>query len=486
MRRIAWSRISNSHVIVIARSELYVRELQHLSDSFPTVTAKHRSCEPRRGPLRFGLRRFDEEAAMAKDVRSSTDAAAKPLPRPAREERVRPGPSPPRRRRLEPSHGTTKVSPVPTTDRVVSVDALRGFSMFWILGADTMAISLNEMLADKGPLASKVGSVIGTQFKHPEWEGFHFYDLIFPLFIFVTGVAIVFSLTRLVEHEGMVAAHLRVLRRSALLFALGVICYGGLSETWGDVRLGGVLQRIALCYLFASLLFLNLRLPGLVTAFVAFLVGYWLLVALIPVPGVGAGSFARDANLANWIDARYLPGRKLEGTWDPEGLLSTLPAIGTCLLGVFGGLLLKDARLTPAQKSLGLIVAGAAMVAVGCLWGLQFPVIKWIWTSSFVLVTGGLSAMLLGAFHQIIDAWGRKAWASVFIWIGASAITLYVINMIIGFERIAVRLVGGDLGRLFDQYLSQGAGRFLAHAVGLMLAAALAYFLYRRKIFLRV
>lgn len=390
------------------------------------------------------------------------------------------------RRPVGRSRGTVSLPQDSTTGRVASVDALRGFSMFWILGADSLASSLNQMLAGKGPVLSAIGGAIGYQFEHAPWEGFRFYDLIFPLFIFVTGVAIVFSLTRLVEHEGRASAHWRVLQRSVILFALGVICYGGISDGWEKVRLGGVLQRIALCYLFASLLFLNLRLTGLIVAFASLLVGYWALMALVPVPGGGVGSFAREANLANWLDAQFLPGRKWEGTWDPEGLLSTLPAIGTCLLGVFAGLLLQDKRFTLEQKSLWLIVAGAAMVAAGFLWGVWFPVIKGIWTSSFVLVAGGFSAILLGLFHQIIDGWGRSTWASVFMWIGASAITLYLINMVIGFERIAVRLVGGDFSQALDRYLSQGAGRFVAHAVGLMLAVALAHFLYRRKIFLRV
>jgi len=321
-----------------------------------------------------------------------------------------------------------------------------------------------------------------------------FYDLIFPLFIFVTGVAIVFSLTRLVEQESRSNAHWRVLRRSLLLFALGLVYEGvskswpdsGVSESWPDIRLLGVLNRIALCYLFTSLLFLNLRLPGLIVAFAAILAGYWALMTFVPVSGIGVGSYAKDANLANWIDAQYLPGRKWNGAWDPEGLLSTLPAIGTCLLGVFAGLLLKEPSLQPHQKTLWLIGAGAAMIALGVLWGLQFPIVKNIWTSSYVLVCGGSSALLLGVFHQVIDAWEWRSWATIFIWIGASAITLYLINGIVGFKPLATRLVGGDVGSFVDSHLTPGAGSFLAHAVGLLLAVALAGFLYRRKIFLRV
>ena len=366
--------------------------------------------------------------------------------------------------------------------------------MFWIIGADGAAKALAEMLSGMGTIPSTVGNIIAGQFEHAEWEGLRFYDLIFPLFIFVTGVAIVFSLTRLVEQESKSTAHWRVLRRSLLLFALGLVYEGmskswpesAVSESWPDIRLLGVLNRIALCYLFASLLFLNLRLPGLIVAFVAILAGYWALMTFVPVPGIGVGSYAKDANLANWFDEQYLPGRKWNGAWDAEGLLSTLPAIGTCLLGVFAGLLLKEPSLHPYQKTLWLIGAGAAIIALGMLWGLQFPIVKNIWTSSYVLVCAGLSALLLGVFHQVIDAWGRRSWATAFIWIGASAITLYLINGIVGFQPLATQLIGGDVGSFVDSHLTPGAGSLLAHAVGLLLAVALAGFLYRRKIFLSV
>jgi predicted acyltransferase len=379
-----------------------------------------------------------------------------------------------------------EVAPLPAPHRVASVDALRGFTMFWIIGADGAAKALAKMLSGKGTILSTAGNILGEQFEHAEWEGLRFYDLILPLFVFVTGVAIVFSLPRLVEQESKFAAHWRVLRRALLLFALGLMYYGGMSESWPDVRLLGVLNRIALCYLFASLLFLNLRLPGLIAAFVAILAGYWALMTFVPVPGIGVGSYAKDANLANWLDAQYLPGRKWNGAWDPEGLLSTLPAIGTCLLGVFAGLLLREPSLHPHQKTLWLVVAGAVMIALGALWGLQFPIVKNIWTSSYVLVCGGMSALLLGVFHQVIDAWGRRSWATIFIWIGASAITLYLINGIVGFQPLATQLVGGNVGSFVDSHLTPGAGSLLAHAVGLLLAVALAGFLYRRKIFLRV
>lgn len=372
------------------------------------------------------------------------------------------------------------------TYRIVSIDALRGFNIFWILGADGAILALAAMTRGKGSVLDAIGSLLETQMTHVAWEGFRFYDFIFPLFIFVTGVSIVLSMTRMVAREGKARAHGRVLRRFLLLDVMGLIYYGGVSQHWPDIRLLGVLQRIALCYLFAGLLFLNLDRRGLVAALVVLLGGYWMLMTFVPVPGVGAGSYAMDANLANWIDARYLPGRLWDGTRDPEGLLSTLPAIATCLLGVLAGLLMHDERLTPQQKSLRLVVMGVALLAGGYAWSLQFPIIKAIWTSSFVLVAAGYSAILLGAMHQVIDVWGFNRWPTIFVWLGANALTLYFINNIASFERFASRFVGGDVSALLDAVVTPGTGRFVAHALGVCFAIALAGFLYRRRIFLRV
>jgi predicted acyltransferase len=374
----------------------------------------------------------------------------------------------------------------PHTQRVVSVDALRGFNIFWILGADGAIWALADMTRGKGLILDAIGTTLGTQMTHVAWEGFRFYDFIFPLFIFVTGVSIVLSLPRLVEREGKTTAHIRVIRRFLLLYGMGLIYYGGISQHWTDIRFLGVLQRIALCYLFASLMLLNFSRSSMLAGLVALLGGYWALMTFVPVPGVGAGSFAMDANLANWIDAHFLPGRLWDTTRDPEGLLSTLPAIGSCLLGVFAGLVLLEKRLTPQQKSISLITVGALLVAAGYLWSLQFPIIKAIWTSSFVLVAGGYSAILLGCLHQIVDVWGHSRWPVIFVWIGANSITLYFLNNVMDFERFARRFVGGDVAHLLDAAVTPGTGRFLTHVLGVTFAVVLAGFFYRRKIFLRV
>lgn len=370
--------------------------------------------------------------------------------------------------------------------RIESIDALRGMNMFWLMGVDAAMGALTEMTHGKEPVVSTIGDFLGSQFIHVSWEGLRFYDFIFPLFVFVTGLSIVLSLPGLVEREGKTKAHLRVIRRSLLLYVMGVIAYGGISEHWGDVRLLGVLQRIGLCYFFASLMFLNFNLRGLIAATVTLLVGYWALMTFVPVPGIGAGSYAPDANLANWIDLNYLPGRLWDVTRDPEGMLSTLPAIGTCLLGVFAGMLMRDIRLSAGQKTLWLIAAGCVLLAAGYLWALQFPIIKALWTSSFVLVTAGYSAILLAAMHQIIDVWGFRKWATIFTWIGANAITLYFLNDILDYESVASRFVGGDFAAFLDRMVTNGTGGFAIHILALAFAIMLARFMYRRRIFLRV
>lgn len=359
--------------------------------------------------------------------------------------------------------------------RLVSVDALRGFDMFWIAGGETIIHALRGL--------TSIGLVrfLEVQFTHRDWEGVTFYDLIFPLFVFIVGVSLVFSLGKLVEAKGRAAAYGRIVRRSVILFLLGVFFSSMPVTTLADIRILGVLQRIALCYLAAGLLFCILKPRYLAIICAALLIGYWALMTFVPVPGVGAGDFREGANLANYIDREYLPGTKYDGDHDPEGLLSTLPAIATCLLGVFAGLLLKNDAIADQKKVWILLAGGAAGVLLGFLWGLQFPVIKKIWTSSYVLVTGGYSSILLAAFYQVIEIWGFRKWASPFVWIGMNSITMYLVSGVLA----AFLLYGGLLVRpmtgVFGAY-----GELVASLLFVGLILLMAYLLYRRRIFLRV
>jgi predicted acyltransferase len=251
---------------------------------------------------------------------------------------------------------------------------------------------------------------------------------------------------------------------------------------------------------------------------VTLLLGYWALLAWVPfpdvrpVPGGDAvitreagytnvtqlnltstnlihGSYLQGVNLTDYLDQKYLPGRKYDGTYDPEGILSTLPAIATALLGIFAGLLLKNPAVPDIKKVAWLLGLGAAGVALGFLWGAEFPVIKKIWTSSYVLVAGGYSALLLGAFYWIVDIKKWRRWCQPFVWIGMNPITLYLASNFmggLGFEKLARRLTGGPVKSFFDSHIASGFGDLAIAAVAVALFLWFARFLYQRNIFLRL
>jgi predicted acyltransferase len=369
--------------------------------------------------------------------------------------------------------------PPPAPPRLVALDALRGFAMFWIVGGDAFGGAFAHL--DAGPL----GDLLAKQFEHSAWAGFTFYDLIFPLFVFVLGAAIPFSLPRLVAERGRAAALGRVARRSALLIALGWFYYGGVSGGFSQIRLLGVLQRLGLCYFFASVLFVALRPRALVLAGAALLAGYWALMTFVPVPGFGAGDFAEGHNLANWLDAQWLPGRKHDGDHDVEGLLSTLPAIGSCLLGVLAGVRLRITTRTARQKAAEFAVAGALLLVAGFAWGGEFPVIKKLWTSSFVLVAGGWSVLLLAAFLYAIDVRRWRVWAAPFEWVGANALAIYLICNVADFRKISARLAGGEVAAWLDARWT-GLGGVLLTFLGAALCVALCRLLHQRRLFLRL
>jgi predicted acyltransferase len=311
------------------------------------------------------------------------------------------------------------------------------------------------------------------------------------------------------------------------------------------MRLMGVLNRIALCYLFGGLMFCWLKPRAMIGIAIGLLLVYWGMLTWIPIrdirlttedlavrveqagdptladqfrkagwpasinPSVNTdgpvwtatermyadttnrvtGKYAMGYNLANHFDFEHLPGKKYDLFWDPEGILSTIPAVVTCLLGIFAGLLLRNPGISDSRKVWWLIWAGAAAVCLGWLWGIQFPVIKKIWTSSFVLVAGGYSAMLLGAFYWVVEIKRWRAWGQPFLWIGMNPITLYLVSNFLGgggYVRMANRLAGGNVKEFINSHVASGAGDLLVSLVGVLLLIWLARFLYRRQIFLRL
>lgn len=346
--------------------------------------------------------------------------------------------------------------------------------MFWIVGGDSLATAILSRFD------SPTATALKTQLEHVEWEGFRFYDLIFPLFLFMVGCVIPFSLAKYRDQPS--AAWTRIARRTALLFLLGLVCNGLLQFNFANLRYAGVLQRIAICYGFAAVIFLLTSIRGQAICTATILLGYWALLALVPPPGGVAGDYSIAGNLGGYLDRTLLPGKILKqyyGFGDNEGLLSTIPAVATVLLGILAAQWLKSAR-SGLMKAGGLGLAGVALVAVGHFWGHSFPIIKNLWTSSFVLVAGGWSLLLLCSFYLIIDVLGWKRWSFVWVVIGMNAITIYVVPRFVDFESMSTFFLGGlaSLSNDWDTVVLQ-TGEITAKWLFL-------YYLWRHRVFLRV
>ncbi len=360
------------------------------------------------------------------------------------------------------------------SERLVSIDALRGFDMFWIIGGDSLAIAI--LTAGQWSFSP----MLIEQLEHVAWEGFRFYDLIFPLFLFMVGCVLPFSLEKYRENPS--AVYGRVVRRTILLVLCGLIVNGLLQFDWPNMRYAGVLQRIGISYGIAAFLYLLVGLRGRIAIFLGILIGYWLILRFVPSENGVAGDMSIEGNLGGYIDRMWLPGKiypEYYGFGDNEGLLSSIPAVATALLGVFAGEWLRSAK-SPWMKSFGLLIAGILFLGLGYGWSQWFPIIKNLWTSSFVLVAGGWSLILLSLFYTVIDVlkWRILAW--VWVVIGMNAITIYMLGDFVNFSQISQFFLGGtaSLAGVWKQAVLE---------FGVVLAEWLVlYHLYRHKIFLRV
>ena len=292
---------------------------------------------------------------------------------------------------------------------------------------------------------------------HAEWHGWTPADLVFPFFLFILGVAIPFALGghRAADPAELHLLHRKILRRAAILFALGLllIWFPYFTVVWARARIPGVLQRIALVYLAAALAYLHLRPRGRVALALGLLGGYWAVMKLVPVPGFGAGDLSPAGNLAFWLDHQILGAhvwRYSPGPGDPEGILSTLPAIASALMGVFVGDLLRSRRL-PRRKLAWLLLGGAAGIAFAL--GLQplFPINKNLWSPTYVIFTGGAALLALGAAYALIDLAGVARWARPFEVFGTNAIAAYVGSGVLAKLLLAIRWSDGAGGSVTAQ-----------------------------------
>jgi predicted acyltransferase len=364
----------------------------------------------------------------------------------------------------------------PVRERVTAIDALRGFDMFWIVGGQELALALAASLRSPTP------KWLEYHLEHVEWVGFSAWDLIMPLFLFVVGAAMPFSLLRRVE-EGVSKVELcgKMIRRCAILYLLGMVVQGNLLDFNASTLhlFSNTLQSIAAGYLVAGILILNVGIIGQTFCTAALLIGYWALLTQVPFSGHAAGVLEPNANVAMAVD-EYILGPYRDGTtytW----ILSGMTFSASVLLGVFAGHVLRGS-LSQASKVVTLCALGTLCLVGGYAWAtwLGFPIIKHIWTSSMVLWAAGWSFLLLALFYLLIDVIGWRRWAFFFTVIGMNAITIYVASFFIPFQQISESLVGGLASH------TEAAGSVIVAATSVGLVWLVLYHLYREKIFVRV
>lgn len=351
----------------------------------------------------------------------------------------------------------------------MSIDALRGFIMFFIIGGDELIRKIAEHFDN-----STFNAISENLTSHVDWEGLHFYDLIFPIFLFLIGAVLPFSLKKRLERgDSKRSILIKIFRRTFILFMLGLIENGLLRfEGFYDLRIMGVLQRLALGYFFAAIIMLFLNIRWQVIIFSAILIGYWAALTFIQVPG--------GIELPIYIDSMiFAPGQLLTGDFDPEGLFSTIPAIATAILGLFAGHWLKS-RYSKSKKLIGLIIGGLVCISLGFLWNIWFPLIKNIWTSSYVLAAGGFSLLMLAACYWLIEILEFTRWAYFFVVIGVNAITIYFGQAIINFDDISAYITGGIIS-FFPVYAA-----ILTPLSVVLVKWLFLNFLHRKKLYFRV
>ena len=364
--------------------------------------------------------------------------------------------------------------------RLESLDALRGFDMFFITGGATLIAAIAALFPD-----SAAWQAVGAQMEHVPWDGLVHHDTIFPLFLFIAGISFPFSLQKQQEKgKSMTSIYLKILRRGLTLVFLGLICSGFLKFEFETLRWPSVLGRIGLAWMFAAFIFTatGKKLWPKIAVIPVILIGYWLVSAFVHAPGVDPSidPLTREGNIACYIDRTLLGAHCYKEDYDPEGLLSTLPAICTAMLGMLTGMFIQRYKAT-SRTALTLFVAGVVSALLGAGWNTFYPINKALWSSSFVLAVAGYSLIMFALFYYIIDVRGWKKWDLYFKVIGMNSILIYMAPRFIDFSKLNRRLFEGVYSLLPEQYYD------VAETLGYMLVLWLfMYFMYKKKVFLKV
>ena len=360
-------------------------------------------------------------------------------------------------------------------ERILSVDIFRGATIVLMILVNTPG----------------TWSAVYAPFLHAEWHGYTPTDLVFPFFLFIVGTSIVFSYKNKTTNA---ATYKKIVFRTLKLIGLGLFL-GAFTlsfpfiKDFADIRFPGVLQRIGVVFFFASILFINFKWKTLIAICVVILIGYWLLMGFVPVEGMESTFERAPNNLANYLDVKVFGTHNYKADYDPEGLLSTLPAICSSLLGIFTGLILTSKQEKKATLLMGI---GGALLIIGHVWDIVFPINKALWTSSFVLVTAGWANLILALIYYLTDVKDIK-FGSIFRYAGANAIVLYFLSSFIS-KVMGMIKVNEDQslhGWLFDtvyvhDFMSMQLSSLLYGLSVVAFYCLLAYFLYQRKIFFKV
>jgi len=360
-------------------------------------------------------------------------------------------------------------------ERLISLDAFRGFT-----------IAAMIMVNNPGSWSS-----IYAPLEHKPWNGITPTDLIFPFFIFIVGVSIALAYTKRLE-TGLPKKDMlrKIVWRSVKIFAVGIFLNLYPKFNFADLRIAGVLQRIALVFLICAILFLTTKWKKQAMIAAVILAVYWILMVFVPTPGCGQPMLEPGVNLAAWVDSYLLPGRMWQKTWDPEGLPSTLPAIASGITGMLAGTLLLSKKNTE-QKLVWLFTAGFLAATIGVIWSWSFPLNKNLWTSSFVLVTSGLATMTLAASLFLIDSLGYKKYAKPWVIFGSNAISVYVLSGLIGYLFRGIPIDGVSVKDHFMNFFTGigGEPKFISLVWALLYVGLLyipAWILYKKKIFIKL
>lgn len=366
---------------------------------------------------------------------------------------------------------------VQVKERLLSLDALRGFDMFWIVGG----VYLIRAMA-KGSTYGWL-QTIEEQTHHAQWAGFHFYDLIFPLFMFISGVAIPYSILSKLE-GGVPRINIvrKTARRMIMLVVIGFIYNGNLREGVTEPLFESVLGQIGISYFLASLIILyTSSIKSQLYWLFGILAGYAAIQLLVPVPGIGAGVLTPEGCINGYIDRMFMPGKLYGGSFTPEGYLCILSATGITMMGYMAGHLLKKKDETSAKKIKMLSMIGIGLIILALILHPFYPVIKNCWTTTFNLLAGGISFLLLAIFYFIIDVKKWRNWAFFFIVIGMNSIFIYLFKSLVNIEFTSKYLLGWLAG-----LLGETGGSLVIISGGLALSWLLLYFMYLKKIFIKV